>query len=118
MEESRVYALGIDASTQSLTGTIINAETGAIAVTARISYRDDDRVNGMGFERDSFLIPPREAGEAEQPPRLFPAALDALFADFKKLNAPLAGLASVNVSGQQHGHVYLSAEARGGLRLQ
>jgi xylulokinase len=59
-----------------------------------------------------MVIPPREPGEAEQPPRLFIAALEALFADLKAAGFDTSAIAAINTSGQQHGHVYLNDQAK------
>lgn len=59
-----------------------------------------------------MIMPAREPGEAEQPPRLFIAALEALLADLKAAGFDTAAIAAINTSGQQHGHVYLNAQAK------
>ena len=61
--------LGIDASTQSLSAVLLDEKTGEILWNRSLAYRDDPRLVGFGFEHDTMIIPPREAGEAEQPPR-------------------------------------------------
>ena len=104
--------LGIDASTQSLSGVLLDPASGEVLWSKSLAYRDDPRLAGFGFEHDSLLIPPREAGEAEQPPRLFIAALDALLAELCASGADTAKIAAINTSGQQHGHVYLGESAR------
>ena len=103
--------LGLDASTQSLSAVLLNADTGETLWTRSLAYRDDPRLNGYGFEHDTLIIPPREAGEAEQPPRMFIAALDAILSDLQASGQDIAAIAAINTSGQQHGHVYLNAEA-------
>jgi xylulokinase len=103
--------LGLDASTQSLSAVLLDIETGKTAWSRSLVYRDDPRLLGYGFEHDSLIIPPREAGEAEQPPRLFIAALDAILDDLRESGHDVAAIAAINTSGQQHGHVYLNAGA-------
>ena len=76
--------LGIDASTQSLSAVLLDAATGHVQWTHTIAYRDDARLCGLGFEHSTLVMPPREMGESEQPPKLFIAALEALFDDLKK----------------------------------
>ncbi len=104
--------LGIDASTQSLSAILMNASTAEILWSRSLAYRDDPRLLGFGFEHDSMVIPPREPGEAEQPPRLFIAALEALFSDLKSAGFDGSAIAAINTSGQQHGHVYLNEQAK------
>lgn len=112
MSMSTRTVLGIDASTQSLSAVLVQACSGEILWSRSLAYRDDARLAGFGFEHDTMIIPPREPGEAEQPPRLFIAALDALFSDLKSSGVDTATIAAINTSGQQHGHVYLNAQAK------
>ena len=111
MSQSHRTVLGIDASTQSLSAVLLS-HSGEILWSHSLAYREDPRLAGLGFEHDTLIIPPREAGEAEQPPRLFVAALDALFADLKAAGVDASAIAAINTSGQQHGHVYLNARAK------
>ncbi len=112
MNTNNRTVLGIDASTQSLSAVLLDEKTGEILWNRSLAYRDDPRLVGFGFEHDTMIIPPREAGEAEQPPRLFIAALDALFCDLKAAGFDTGAIAAINTSGQQHGHVYLNAQAK------
>ena len=111
MPSTSQTVLGIDVSTQSLSAVVLQSPSGEILWSHSLAYRDDPRLRGLGFEHDTLIIPPREAGEAEQPPRLFIAALDALFFDLKAAGIDTAAIAAINTSGQQHGHVYLNARA-------
>lgn len=108
--------LGLDASTQSLSAVLLNIETGKPVWSRSLAYRDDPRLLGYGFEHDTLLIPPREPGEAEQPPRLFVAALDAILSDLKESGQDIPAIAAINTSGQQHGHVYLNGGAKAAFR--
>ena len=105
-------SLGLDASTQSLSAVLLDVETGHVVWNRSLAYRDDPRLLGYGFEHDTLIIPPREPGEAEQPPRLFLAALDAILCDLKEAGIDTAAIASINTSGQQHGHVFLGEQAQ------
>jgi xylulokinase len=108
--------LGLDISTQSLSAVLLDIETGKLVWNRSLAYRDDPRLLGYGFEHDSLIIPPRETGEAEQPPRLFIAALEAILDDLKESGHELAVIAAINTSGQQHGHVYLNGDAEAAFR--
>jgi len=111
--------LGIDASTQSMSAVLLDSATGELLWRHSLAYREDPRLFGLGFEHDTMIIPPREPGEAEQPYRLFLAALDALFCDLKAAGIITSSIVAINTSAQQHGHVYLNARARTGFsRLQ
>ena len=112
MSNSTRTVLGIDASTQSLSAVLLHSGSGEVLWSRSLAYRDDPRLLGFGFEHDSMVIPPREPGEAEQPPRLFIAALEALLSDLKAAGFDTSAIAAINTSGQQHGHVYLNAQAK------
>jgi len=101
-------ALGLDSSTQSLTAEVRAVDTGERAWSASLDYRTDSRLSGFGID-DEYLVPPRVEGEADQPPLMFLASLDAIFADMPHEIAE--NLIVANVSGQQHGHVYLNFSA-------
>lgn len=105
------YSMGLDSSTQSLTGIIIDIDSGEIICNRSLDYAADDRLNRFGMSLTDYIIPPREPGEADQPPRMFLASLDALFSDLKSDGVELKKVAVINVSGQQHGHVYLNGQA-------
>ena len=111
--------LGLDSSTQSLSAVVVDRQTARVVATTAVSYASDPRLKGFGLDTDLMLLPPRHAGEADQPPLLFLASLEALFADLNNAGVALGQIGLVNVSAQQHGHVYLSAgfaEALSGLR--
>ena len=103
-------ALGLDSSTQSLSAVVIDIDTAEKCFEHAIDYRADERTNCFGIGED-YILPPREEGEAEQPPLMYLASLDALFADMQAAGVPLASIRLINTSGQQHGHVYLNSNA-------
>ena len=103
-------ALGLDSSTQSLSAVVIDIDTAEKCFEHAIDYRADERTNCFGIGED-YILPPREEGEAEQPPLMYLASLDALFADMHAAGVPLAAIRLINTSGQQHGHVYLNNDA-------
>ncbi|MDA3947837.1 MAG: FGGY family carbohydrate kinase [Spirochaeta sp.] len=103
--------LGIDVSTQSISAVVVDPAASPAQVVAELSitYREDPRLNRFGIDHDSLLVPPRIAGEADQPPLMFLAGLEALFGDLAATGLDLGTIAAVSVSAQQHGHVYLNA---------
>jgi xylulokinase len=103
-------ALGLDSSTQSLSAVVIDIDTAEKYFEHSLDYRADARLNRFGIGED-YILPPREEGEAEQPPLMYLASLDALFADMREAGVPLEAILLINTSGQQHGHVYLNSEA-------
>ena len=109
MSKSRL-ALGLDSSTQSLSAVVINIDAAEKCFEHSLDYRADERLNQFGIGED-YILPPTEEGEAEQPPLMYLASLDALFADMRAAGVALADIVAINTSGQQHGHVYLNRNA-------
>ena len=107
---SKRLALGLDSSTQSLSAVVIDIDTAEKYFEHSLDYRADARLNRFGIGED-YILPPREAGEAEQPPLMYLASLDAMFADMREAGVPLTSILLINTSGQQHGHVYLNSDA-------
>ena len=103
-------ALGLDSSTQSLSAIVIDIDTAEKCFEHSLDYRADARLNRFGIGED-YILPPREEGEAEQPPLMYLASLDAMFADMREAGVPLESIRLINTSGQQHGHVYLNSDA-------
>ena len=104
-------ALGLDSSTQSLSAIVIDVDTAEKCFEHSLDYRADTRLNTFGIGED-YILPPREEGEAEQPPLMYLASLDAMFTDMQAAGVALADIIAINTSGQQHGHVYLNRERR------
>ncbi|RKU38602.1 xylulose kinase [Candidatus Poribacteria bacterium] len=103
-------ALGLDSSTQSLSAVVIDIDTAEKCFEHSLDYRADDRLSQFGIGED-YILPPTEEGEAEQPPLMYLASLDALFADMRAAGVALKDIVAINTSGQQHGHVYLNRDA-------
>jgi xylulokinase len=98
-------SLGLDSSTQKLQAIVIDIDSGKKVFDKALDYRADPRLNRFGIN-ERYILPPREEGEADQPPQMFFASLDAMFEDM-----PLEikrDIVVINTSGQQHGHVYLN----------
>ena len=103
-------ALGLDSSTQSLSAIVIDIDTAEKCFEHSLDYRADTRLNGFGIGED-YILPPREEGEAEQPPLMYLASLDAMFTNMREAGVALENIVAINTSGQQHGHVYLNRGA-------
>ena len=101
--------LGLDSSTQSLSAVLVDRTDGRTIRSHSIVYKSDPRLAGFGLDPELLLLPPRQPGEADQPPLLFLASLEALFDDLKAAGTDLGQVGLINVSAQQHGHVYLSS---------
>ena len=52
------YAMGLDSSTQSLTGVIIDIDTGNITCQKSLDYAVDDRLNRYGISLSDYIVPP------------------------------------------------------------
>ncbi len=107
-------ALGLDSSTQSLSAIVIDIDTAEKCFEHSLDYRADTRLNQFDIGED-YILPPREEGEAEQPPLMYLASLDAMFTDMREAGVALENIIAINISGQQHGHVYLNQNAANGL---
>ncbi len=103
-------ALGLDSSTQSLSAVVIDIDTAEKCFEHSLDYRADTRLNRFGIGAD-YILPPREEGEAEQPPLMYLTSLDAMFTDMREAGVALENIVAINTSGQQHGHVYLNRNA-------
>jgi xylulokinase len=103
-------ALGLDVSTQSLSASVLDIDKRKKIIELSLDYLKDDRLNTFGIRAPDYILPPRSEGEADQPPLMFLAALDAIFLELKKA-LPLEKVVVINTSGQQHGHVYLNRMA-------
>ena len=103
-------ALGLDSSTQSLSAIVIDIDTAEKCFEHSLDYRADTRLNQFGIGED-YILPPKEEGEAEQPPLMYLASLDAMFTDIREAGVAVENIVAINTSGQQHGHVYLNRNA-------
>ena len=103
-------ALGLDSSTQSLSSIIVDIDGAEKLFEHSLDYRKDNRINDFGIGLD-YIIPPRVEGEADQPPEMILASLDAMFDDFQTAGVAVEEIVLINNSGQQHGHVYLNNRA-------
>ena len=107
----KTLSLGLDSSTQSVTAVVLDLDTGSIVFQHAIDYATDPRLNGYGIHHSEYIVPSREPGEADQPPEMYLASLDAMFADLRSAGVDMGAISVINDSGQQHGHVYLGANA-------
>jgi|WetSurMetagenome_2_1015567.scaffolds.fasta_scaffold23039_2 xylulokinase len=108
---SHQLSLGLDLSTQSISAVILDIDSGIRIFEHSLDYVKDPRLNSWGIQRRDYLIPPRVEGEADQPPRMFFAGIDAMFNDIRNAGISLNDIAVITDSGQQHGHVYLNSQS-------
>ncbi len=108
-QETRL-ALGLDSSTQSLSAIVLDIDKAEKCFEHTVDYRGDARLTEFGVGAD-YILPSRVNGEAEQPPLMYLASVDAIFEDMRAAGLPLKNIVVINTSGQQHGHVYLNHSA-------
>lgn len=97
--------LGLDSSTQSLKGIIIDPANGTIVHQTSVNFAADLPDYPAAFS------PSGDPLEKHADPRLWLAALDLLFARMVAAGAPLSEIKGIGGSGQQHGSVYLTGAA-------
>lgn len=104
------FYLGLDSSTQSLTAMVIEIDGATRGVVFEHSFRFDDEFPDYGTTNGVLRGPdPREVWSS---PLLWAEALDRMMAIVsREAGIDLSQLAAVSGSGQQHGSVYLNADA-------
>ncbi len=102
------YSLGIDLSTQSVSICVYDIKLLKIVFELSVPYTSLEEMKNSKMNSHTLLIPKNE-GQAEQDPYIFLVALDYIF---KKLaqNVDMSKILVIQISAQQHGHVYLNQE--------
>ena len=99
--------LGIDASTQSMTAMVIDAEKGEIELEESVSF--DDHFSAVyGVEHG---VVDRGEGVVHSFPLMWAEALDLLFQTLRADGFDFSSIHALAGSGQQHGTVYLTEKA-------
>lgn len=99
------YVLGLDASTQSFSGLIIDLEQGLVVAEASVNFGDDL----PEYNAPSGFIPHGKDGEVQADPRMWLDALEKLFPALGQ-QCDLARVSAISGAGQQHGSVYLNED--------
>ena len=99
--------LGLDSSTQSLTGMVIDADDGAISAEVSINF-DAHFAEQYGVENGVIEL---GDGAVHSAPLMWADALDLLFKTLQAQGIELGQIRSIAGSGQQHGTVYLHESA-------
>ncbi|MDA3923518.1 MAG: FGGY family carbohydrate kinase [Kiritimatiellae bacterium] len=98
------YYLGIDSSTQSLKGLVIDCDAGKIAAQASVNFTKDlpqfNCVDGV-LSNDDPLV-------KHSDPLMWVAALDLMLERLQDSGFDLGAIAAIGGDGQQHGSVYLN----------
>ncbi len=98
------YFLGLDCSTQSLTGVIIDFDSGEVIFRNKINYDVDlphyKTQNGVVIHEDPKVV--------HSYPLMWVESLELLFEKISQHNIPTENIKGISGSGQQHGTVYLN----------
>lgn len=105
-------ALGLDLSTQSISAVLLDIDLREIVFRHSLDYQKDPRLKKYGISGKDYILPPKSDGEANQPVEMFLTALEAIFTDMKQTGLPMRDIITCNTSAQQHGHAYMSRNAR------
>jgi xylulokinase len=106
--------LGIDASTQSMSGLVIDTETGTIVAEVSVNF-DELYADRYGVTNGVIDL---GDGQMHSAPLMWVEALEQLCQQLRDADVDLTSIRAVAGSGQQHGTVYLNdsaAEALAGL---
>ena len=100
-----MFFLGLDSSTQSLTGTLIEVRPGGRSVICERSLVYDHAFPGYGTDHGVI----RGAGAiVSAPPMMWAEALDRMLGELvREFPSEMRALKAVSGSAQQHGSVYL-----------
>lgn len=96
--------LGIDSSTQSCKGVVIDTERGRLVLHLKVDYKEDLPAYGCP---EGFL-PSADKLVRHADPLMWVAALDLLFERGRGSGFDWSRVEGVSCSGQQHGSVYLN----------
>ena len=91
---------------------MVDIDSREIVYQYSLDYQKDPRLKKYGVQGQNYILPPKNEGEANQPAKMFIAALEALFTDMKSAGQPMRDIFICNTSAQQHSHAYLSRHAR------
>ncbi|MCC7263083.1 MAG: carbohydrate kinase [Candidatus Latescibacteria bacterium] len=103
--------LGLDSSTQSLTGLIIDTRTGQLEAEVSIPF-DAHFKAAYGIDKGVLHL---GGGQVHSAPLMWAEALDLLLQTLRDQGHDLGQIEAIAGSGQQHGTVYLNETAAGAL---
>jgi xylulokinase len=103
------FYLGLDSSTQSLTAIVLEAEGPHRAVAFESSLLFDESF--PQYRTSHGVLPDADPATAVSPPLLWVEALDTMLARVARSGLDLQRIAAISGSAQQHGSVYLNADA-------
>jgi xylulokinase len=103
--------LGIDASTQSMTGLVIDTSSSQIVVEKSVNF-DEHYAEKYGVENG---VLDANTSVVHSPPLMWAEALETLCSQLRESGIDLTSIEAISGSGQQHGTVYLNQSAAGVL---
>lgn len=103
--------LGLDSSTQSLTGLVIDTQTGQLDAEMSIHF-DTHFKAAYGIDKGVLHL---GGGQVHSAPLMWAEALDLLLQTLRDKGCDLGQIQAVAGSGQQHGTVYLDEKAAAAL---
>jgi xylulokinase len=106
--------LGLDSSTQSLTAIVLEVDRDGTRVVYEHSFAFDEALPAYGT-RHGVLTANHGPGVVVSSPLLWADALDLMLAKIAASGIDLGRLAAIAGSAQQHGSVYLNANAASAL---
>jgi xylulokinase len=98
------FYLGIDSSTQSMKGLLIDPTAGKIVAKASVAFGRDLPQFGC----PDGVLPDADPLVKRSDPKMWLAALDLLLARLAQGGIDMASVAAIGGDGQQHGSVYLN----------
>lgn len=99
------YYLGLDASTQSISGIIVDLNSGAVVAEESVAF---DTI--PGYDCPNGVLRNDDPLVQHADPLVWLAGLEALLTDFVEKGVALGSVKAVSGSGQQHGTVYLNKQ--------
>lgn len=103
--------LGLDSSTQSLSGTLIDIDAGKVVWSDSVNFGKAF----PGYGTTDGVLRQADPTVIHAPPLMWLDALDLLLEQMREAGADTGAIRSVSGSGQQHGTVYLNEEAEKAL---
>lgn len=98
--------LGIDSSTQSCKGMVIDTDQGTVALHLKVDYREDL----PAYNSPDGFIPTEDRLLRHSNPLMWVEALELLFERARAAGFDWSTVDAISCSGQQHGSVYLNAD--------
>jgi xylulokinase len=103
--------LGLDASTQSLSAIVIDYDARKVVYDDSIVF--DEALPHYGTK--SGVLRSADPKVVHSPPLMWAEAVDLIFGNMRRAGADLGSVLAVSGSGQQHGSVYMLADAPAAL---